>query len=103
MEAIHIILTILLILVGFIFIKKYLHLMNSESFDNFSPYQGNQSYPWVYQKHLDDKAFKKTLAHWEKPFNANDEGYWNAEPNGNPPLVNIYSYDSMKEIKFNSQ
>lgn len=61
MEIIYIILTILLILVGFIFIKKYLHLMNLESFDNFSPYRGNQSYPWVYQKHIDDKAFKK---HW---------------------------------------
>jgi len=103
MEFIYIILIIILILVGVIFIQKYLHLMNLESFTDFSPYQGNQSYPWVYQRHLDQKAFRKTLEHWEKPFNENDEGYWNAEPCGNPPLVNIYSYDSMKDVKFTVQ
>jgi hypothetical protein len=103
MEYLYILVIIILILVGLMFIKKYFHLMNVESFMDFSPYQGNQSYPWVYQKHLDQKAFRKTLEHWEKPFNENDEGYWNAEPDGNPPLVPIYSYESMKHVKFNVQ
>ena len=50
MESLYIILIVILILVGVMFIQKYFHLMNVESFTDFSPYQGNQSYPWVYQK-----------------------------------------------------
>lgn len=75
--------------------------MNMESFTDFSPYMENQAYPWVYEKHKDQAAFDRTLAHWEIPFNNTDtEGYWNAEPCGKPPLVPIYSYVDMKNVKF---
>ena len=36
--------------------------------------------------------FKQTLWKWEKPFNCNSTGYYNAEPRGIPPLNPIYSY-----------
>jgi hypothetical protein len=74
-----------------IYIIYYYH-KNIESFDTFSPYQGNQSYPFVYEKTIDDINLQKTLIKWEAPFNANDEGYYNAQPDGLPPLVPIYSY-----------
>ena len=69
-----------------------------ESFDTFSPYTGNNSYPFVYLKERDNKLLKKTLKKWEQPFNCNDEGYWNAEPRGDPPLVPIVAYNTMREV-----
>jgi len=75
--------------------------MNIESFDDFSPYAGNQLYPFVYEKHKDQKMLRATLKRWEDPFNTNDEGYYNAEPGATPPLVPIYSYDDIKEVRFN--
>ena len=100
MEGIYIILIILIILIGSLLIANYANIMNIESFDDFSPYSGNQSYPYVYQKHLDQQLLNKTLNKWEKPFNCNDEGYWNAEPKGKPPFVPIYSYPQMKGRQF---
>jgi len=44
---------------------------------------------------------RATLKRWEDPFNTNDEGYYNAEPGATPPLVPIYSYDDIKEVRFN--
>lgn len=100
MELLYVFLIVILILLGFIFIKQYFYVMNIESFGDFSPYEGNQQYPFVYQKALDNKAFLKTLNKWESPFNCNDEGYWKGEPTGNPPLVPIYSYDNRHEVRF---
>ena len=98
MDTVNAILLILVIIVGFIFIKKYFYVMNVESFDGFSPYMGNQSYPFVYQKNLDQEKFKKTLAKWEKPFNCYNEGYYNA--GFKPPYVHISSYVEMKNRRF---
>jgi hypothetical protein len=72
---------------------------NVESFGDFSPYSGNNSYPFVYQKNLDQTFLKKTLKEWEMPFNNNDEGY-NTEQYGIPPLTKIYSYDEMRKVRF---
>ena len=58
-----------------------------EHFDSFSPYKGNDSYPFVYEKHLDDVKLQETLNKWETPFNIHNEGYYNAEPGGNPPFA----------------
>ena len=98
MDSLNAILLILVIIVGFIFIKKYFHVMNVESFDSFSPYMGNQSYPFVYQKNLDQERLQKTLAKWEKPFNCYNEGYYNA--GFYPPFVQISSYVEMKDKLF---
>jgi hypothetical protein len=91
------IITILIVII----IMNYNNII--EKFDGFSPYQENNSYPWVYEKHLDQKAFRKTLNQWEKPFNCHNEGYINAEPKGLPPLVPIYSFTEMKNVKFNEE
>lgn len=72
-----------------------------ESFDNFSPFIGNNDYPFVYQKNIDQKNLRQTLKQWEKPFNCNNEGYLNAEPTGTPPLVPLYSYVQRNEVEFN--
>jgi hypothetical protein len=66
---------------------------------SFAPYEGNQSYPYVYQKTEDSKMLQETLKKWEKPFNENNEGYLNAEPYGAPPLTPIYSFDELKDVK----
>ena len=98
MDAVTIILFILVIIVGFIFIKKYFYVMNVESFDTFSPYIGNQQYPYVYQKNKDEEMLRNTLEKWEKPFNCNNEGYYNA--GFAPPYVQISSYTQMKNKEF---
>jgi hypothetical protein len=89
--------TILLLVVIFIlFIIAF--LINNftsktiESFDDFSPYENNLSYPFLEEKKLDNILLKKKLKIWENPFNKHDEGYYNAEPYGEPPLTPIYSY-----------
>ena len=94
MDITNIFLLIFLIIIGIIFIKKYFYVMNVESFDNFSPYMGNNSYPYVYQKNNDQKMLNRTLENWEAPFNLNDEGYYNA--GFLPPYVYINSYKPMK-------
>lgn len=71
-----------------------------ENFDTFSPYAGNQSYPFVFEQNLDRKMLRKTLKPWELPFNCHNEGYYNAEPNGIPPMVTICSYENMKKSPF---
>lgn len=88
--------TILLLVVIFIlFIIAFLvnnYSKNIESFDDFSPYENNLSYPYLEDKKLDNILLRKTLKQWETPFNKHDEGYYNAEPSGEPPLTPIYSY-----------
>ena len=71
--------------------KQYKRISNVEMFDSFSPYMGNESYPYVYQKTMDQKMLRNTLKKWEKPFNCNNEGYYNA--GFYPPFVNINSYE----------
>jgi hypothetical protein len=91
------------ILIFIIIIFIILHNKKSiEKFDTFSPYMGdvNQRYPFSYFKEKDDKMFRKTLEKWEKPFNCNDEGYWNAEPTGKPPLAPIVAYNTMIDVGF---
>ena len=73
----------------------------SEGFDTFSPYKENMSYPFVYEKSLDQKSFNKTLEQWERPYNNNNEGYINAEPLGRPPFVPLTAYTDMKHTIFN--
>ena len=99
MDFVSIILFILIIILGFMFIKKYFHVMNVESFDVFSPYIGNQQYPYIYQKTKDQAMLRDTLKKWEKPFNCNNEGYYNA--GFTPPFVQISSYTEMKNKQFN--
>jgi hypothetical protein len=73
----------------------------NESFGDFSPYQGNDSYPFVYEKTMDQKMLQKALKPWERPFNClANAGYWNGEPNGVPPTVSICAYESMKYPTF---
>ena len=83
MDYIDYILIILTILVIFIIMRNSF----KEHFDSFSPYKGNDSYPFVYEKHLDDVKLQETLNKWETPFNIHNEGYYNAEPGGNPPFA----------------
>jgi len=71
-----------------------------ESFDDFSPYINNLTYPYLEQKKLDSLYLSDTLKKWETPFNTHNEGYYNAEPNKIPPLVPLYSYLDKKEVKF---
>ena len=73
---------------------------NIEHFNDFSPYIKNQKYPYLCQKNLDNKLLQKTLKKWEDPFNSNDEGYYNAEPNKLPPLVPLYDYEDRKHVEF---
>jgi len=73
----------------------------NESFGDFSPYQGNESYPFVYEKTMDQKMLQKTLKPWETPFNClANAGYLNAEPKGIPPSVSICSFEDMKYPRF---
>lgn len=91
MTNINIFIFILIIILLIILIITFIN-SNIESFGDFSPYIGNQAYPYVYQKHADQKALRQTLKNWEKPFNYNNEGYYNAEPKGLPPLSPIVSF-----------
>ena len=89
--------TILLLVVIFIlfiiaFLVNNFTSKTIESFDDFSPYENNLSYPFLEEKKLDNILLKKTLKIWETPFNKHDVGYYNAEPSGEPPLTLIYSY-----------
>jgi hypothetical protein len=73
----------------------------NESFGDFSPYQGNDSYPFVYEKTMDQKMLQKALKPWETPFNClANAGYWNAEPKGIPPTVSICAFEDMKHPTF---
>ena len=68
-----------------------------ESFDLFSPYEGNHMYPYVFEqaKSRDQELLKQTLKPWETPFNClANAGYKNMEPSelGIPPLVSICSF-----------
>jgi hypothetical protein len=87
---INIVLAIFLLIISIIIINKLLDI--KESFDTFSPYEGNQSYPFVYQKNIDQVNLQKTLKKYEVPFNCMNDGYYNAEPNKLPPLISICSY-----------
>jgi hypothetical protein len=104
MNTINTILIIVIILVLIFLIYNFLN-NHFESFDNFSPYILNQAYPYVYEKAKDANMLRQTLKNWELPFNTHNEGYYNAEPNGNPPLVPIYSYVDKENVLFlsNSQ
>ena len=85
---------ILFFLIILFVILFYVHYTKNrvEYFDDFSPYIGNHAYPFVYEKTADQQALRRTLRQWEKPYNTHNEGYYSAEPTGNPPLVPIYSY-----------
>ena len=72
----------------------YFYKNNIESFDDFSPY------PYIKYKNLDNALLQKTLETWERPFNTHNEGYYNAEPNKIPPLVPLYDYIDMKNVRF---
>jgi hypothetical protein len=72
----------------------------NENFGDFSPYIGNRNYPFVFLKNRDDQLLQQKLKRWETPFNLHNEGYINAEPCGTPPLVPLYSYVEMKEVRF---
>ena len=90
----NIILIIFIVVILIISCNYFLNL--KESFDTFSPYAGNHSYPFVYEQQRDKAMLRRTLKPWEVPFNCHNEGYYNAEPKGIPPLVTICSYESMK-------
>lgn len=92
---------IIIIFLVIFMIIAFNYLWNiKENFDTFSPYAGNNSYPFVYQKHLDQAMFRRSLKSWETPFNCHNEGYYNAEPNGIPPMVSICNYENMKKSPF---
>jgi len=99
-----ILITLIIILIIFFCIincmLKYTLNKKIENFHDFSPYLGNQLYPYADQKNLDNLLLQDTLKKWEAPFNSNNEGYYNAEPNKIPPLVPIYDYDDRKEVTF---
>jgi len=98
----NIFLILIIIILLLIIFYMYYNIHNDqylESFGNFSPYTCNNSYPFVYQKNLDQKLLKKTLKEWEMPFNNNDEGY-NTQQYGIPPLTKIYSYEELKKVRF---
>jgi predicted nucleic acid-binding Zn ribbon protein len=64
MDKVNIILLIifiLLIICVYFFMKQYKRISNVEMFDSFSPYMGNESYPYVYQKTMDQKMLRNTL------------------------------------------
>ena len=46
---------------------------------------------YFYCKEIDKEDFTlaQTLNQWERPYNNNNEGYYNLEPTGIPPLVPI--------------
>lgn len=95
----HIILIIFMIIIIIILLNQIINI--NESFDVFSPYAGNQSYPFVYEKTLDQKMLQKKLKIYETPFNCiSNAGYYNAEPKGIPPLVSICSFESYQNPPF---
>ena len=102
------IIILIVIIVGLMYINNLFNVLNEnigdirniENFDTFSPYKGNEIYCSIDNTTCDQKRLKKTLKKWETPFNKNDEGYWNAEPSGIPPLVTIYAYDDRHKVRF---
>ena len=99
------IIVLIIIIIGLIYVNNLFNVLNQdigniEKFDTFSPYKGNEIYSYVDNTNCDQERLRKTLKKWETPFNKNDEGYWNAEPSGNPPLVTIYSYDDRHKVRF---
>lgn len=98
MNYINFLLIIFIILMIIILTINY--YKNIEYFNDFSPYIKNQTYPYFYQKNLDNKLLQKTLKKWDDPFNSNNEGYYNAEPNRLPPLVPLYDYVDRKNVEF---
>jgi hypothetical protein len=93
-------LVIIIIIVINLLYSKYDSL--NESFDDFSPYQGDiNNYPFVYERNIDQELLQKTLKPWERPFNClANAGYTNAEPLGIPPRVSICSFESKKYPRF---
>lgn len=99
------IIILIIIIIGLIYINNLFNVLNEnigniEKFDTFSPYKGNKIYSSIDNTICDQERLKKTLKKWETPFNRNDEGYWNAEPSGIPPLVTIYAYDDRHKVRF---
>lgn len=93
MNFISIVLCIFFIIILISLINYYFNV--KETFDTFSPYAGNQSYPFVYEQQKDREILRKTLKIWEQPFNCHSNaGYYNAEPKGIPPLVSICSFNN---------
>jgi hypothetical protein len=88
-----IILFIFLIIILYNEYNKYKN--QKENFGNFSPYLGNQFYPYSIFKKNDQRMLEKIRYKWEKPFNCYNEGYYNAEQPCGPPLVPIYSYPTL--------
>ena len=86
----------LLLIIFIILMIIILKINYYENFDDFSPYINNQTYPYFYQKNLDNKLLQKTLKKWEDPLSSDNEGYYNAEPNKLPPLVPLYNYSNKK-------
>jgi len=76
------------------------HYKITENFDTFSPYIGNQTYPYVYEKNKDQAALRSTLKKWELPFNTNNSGYWYTQNKDNPPYVNLNSFEDLKQVRF---
>jgi len=105
MNYINFLLLIFIILMIIILTINY--YKNIEHFNNFLPYIKDETYPYFYQKNLlqttlkklDNKLLQKTLKKWEDPFNSNNEGYYNAEPNKLPPLVPLYDYVDRKNVE----
>ena len=96
-----IILTIIIVIVIIILLNYKLNIIDlKESFDTFSPYKGNNSYPFVYQQKKDNEMLQKSLKPWELPFNCNNPGYYNAEPNNIPPLVTMCSYQNIENVPY---
>jgi hypothetical protein len=65
-----------------------------EKYEDYSPY------PNICGNQLDKMRLRRTLRQWEKPFNTHNEGYYNAEPRGLPPLVPLYAFTEMKNVLF---
>jgi hypothetical protein len=85
------------IIIIIIIIINYCLTVN-ESFDLFSPYQGNHMYPYVFEqaKSKDREMLMKTLKPWETPFNClANAGYKDMEKDGIPPLVSICSFGNI--------
>ena len=97
MEIIIYLFLIILLAIFFLFLLKKYNITNLESFDNFSPYLNNLSYPYVFLKNNDSRKFARTLSKWETQFNCNDEGYYNA--GFYPAMPNIKSYVGYKKNK----
>jgi hypothetical protein len=93
---------IFIICAVFLYNLKYNKKM-LESFSLLSPYQQDNSYPGVFEEPKDKSEFTQKLKEWEKPFNKHNEGYYNAEPCGRPPLVPLYSFTEWRDVQFSGK